>query len=114
MFYCCVVRDTLTFRQARSLADYLNICSGSSKAFTSFLFPFFICRSLTQNHHSLITALNVIRNDGHSDNDSLIFHIVQCDKYKCNKNSSNITVYFNPGVKNQVLYVVKSITSDRK
>src|SRR5688572_8370513 len=41
-------------------------------------FPFFFCRSLTQNHHSLITALSVIRNDGHSNNDSLIFHIVHC------------------------------------
>ena len=45
-----------------------------------FLFPFFFCRSLTQNHHSLITALSVIRNDGHSNNDSLIFHIVHCKK----------------------------------
>jgi len=76
MFYCCLIGDTSTFRQPRSSADLLHIYSGSQKVFSFCLFS----RSLTQNHHSLITALSVIRNDGHLNNDSLIFHTVHCKK----------------------------------
>ena len=76
MFCCCLMGDTSTFRQPRSSADLLHIYSGSQKVFSFCLFS----RSLTQNHHSLITALSVIRNDGHLNNDSLIFHTVHFKK----------------------------------
>jgi len=56
----------------------------------------------------------VIRNDGHSNNDALIFPFVHCDKYKYNKNNSIINPDSKPGVKNQVLYVVKFIMYDQK
>ena len=45
--------------------------SWNSHSLSSFI-PFFVCRSLTQNHHSLIPALTIILKNWHSRTDSLV------------------------------------------